>query len=188
MNRFALDLLVLLVLAGGCADSAERGSGEAPEDPTPEPFPPIRIDAGFARTPPVLFDAAPAVEGPRCFRAGLHLPPDCRLAGEWRLSHSQPDSPCPFGASRHSISLYEGGTLLCLQPGDDFQMMEPGTGGTCSVVLSGQHPVPAASDPYVETWTSWLTFTGDGGSGETRVTVNGGSNCMRKFQTTIERK
>jgi hypothetical protein len=48
--------------------------------------------------------------------------------------------------------------------------------------------VSAASDPYTETWISRLIFTTDGGRGETQVTVSGGSNCMRKFQTTIERK
>jgi len=186
MNRFVLHTALALALAAGCTyDSGGGVSIEGPADPDPV-FPPTFMDGGPPL--PLPLDTAPAVEGARCFRAGLHLPPGCLPAGEWRLTHSQPDSPCPFGASRHVILLYEGSSLLCLQPGDDFQMMEPGTGGTCSVILSGQHPVRAASVPYTETWTSWLTFTPDGGSGETRVTVNGGGNCMRKFQTTIERK
>jgi hypothetical protein len=66
--------------------------------------------------------------------------------------------------------------------------MQPGPAGTCAVELSGRHDVPAAAVPYTESWTSRLTFTGDTGTGETVVAVSGGNNCMRKFQTTIDRK
>ncbi len=113
----------------------------------------------------------------------------CKLAGDWRLLHSMPEGDCPFGASRHEIRLIDHlGLEICLMATEDFQLVQSGPAGTCAIALSGQHEVSAASAPYTESWVSRLTFTGDTGTGETLIVVSGGSNCMRKFQTTIDRK
>jgi hypothetical protein len=176
---------LIAVLALGCL-APERAGGSAGvlSEPVPDFTPPRQAlppDGGrFA-------DVSPPTESPQCFKSGV-LPPGCDPTGEWRLTHGQPDSPCPFGASQHVIRLFAGDGLLCLQPVDDFQFLAPGPAGSCAVELSGTHPVPAAAEPYTETWTSWLTFSGAGGRGETQVVVSGSNNCMRKFQTTIDRK
>jgi hypothetical protein len=166
---------LIAVLMLGCEPQV-RGGGIAPSQPPRKSAPPQQVlppDGGF-------------VESPQCFKGVL--PPGCDPTGDWRLTHGQPDSPCPFGASQHVIQLLAGDGLLCLQPVDDFQFVAPGPAGTCAVELTGRHEVTAAAAPYTETWTSWLTFTDAGGHGETQVVVSGGNNCMRKFQTTIDRK
>jgi hypothetical protein len=186
--RFA----VCLLLCAGCVPGNEGvssvGGGGGPMGG--QDFPGVAVSA----------DAAPPLSPPRrlppdggviteasCLERML-FPLDCNLVGEWRLLHSQPDSPCPFGASRHVIHVDDVQGLLCLEPGEDFQAMAAGPVGTCALVLTGRHDVTAASEAYSESWTSRLTFTGDTGTGETTVVVTGGSNCMRKFQTVIDRK
>jgi hypothetical protein len=172
-----LGLMVVLIL--GCGPHGlERGGGIAPTEPVPDLSPPREV------LPP---DGGRFAEGPQCFKLSV-LPPGCDPSGEWRLTHGQPDSPCPFGASQQVIQLLAGEGGLCLQIVDDFQFLAPGPADTCAVELTGRHDVPAAALPYTEVWTSRLTFTGAGGHGETEVVVSGGNNCMRKFQTTIDRK
>jgi hypothetical protein len=182
--------LLLMVLAAGCGPMGiETRTGGVDEPPIPESLPPrALIDGGRAPGPmPAPTPEFPMGETPLCFATRV-LPAGCDPAGQWRLTHSQPEGVCPYGASRHDIVLFSGMGLLCMQWAPDFQKIEAGPPGACAIVLSGTHPVPAASVPYMEAWTSRLTFSAGGGSGETEVVVTGGSNCMRKFQTTIDRK
>src|SRR6185436_1648015 len=107
------------------------------------------------------------VESPQCFKTSA-MPPGCDPTGEWRLTHSHPEGDCPFGASQHVIRLFAGEGLLCLEPVEDFQLLEAVDPGRCSVVLAGTHMVLAASMPFTERWASQLTFAGPGGTGETQ--------------------
>ena len=181
MNRAGL--IATLVLGCGPQASSRSGSGPVPE-PEISPPPIFVVDGGSAFIAP---DTARPEEGPQCFRTGA-MPPGCDPTGEWRLTHGHPEGDCPFGASQHVIRLFAGEGLLCLQPVEDFQFLKAGEPGTCSVVLAGTHMVPAASVPLTEIWASRITFVGAGGVGETLVSVSGGATCMRKFQTTIDRK
>src|SRR5688572_22315654 len=163
MKRVAL---ALIGLAGCSRFEGEAGGGGGIDVP-----PGIEVD----EPPPVREarrDGGPPVASALCVPLTA-LPSPCDAVGQWRLTHGQPDSPCPFGASRHDIRLYETAGALCLDPVDDFQRLEPGNQGTCSMVLSGQKVIGAASVPYTETWTSWLTFSEGRGSGETQVAVSG---------------
>jgi len=179
----------MAVAVAGCVNFGPQGHGGVGggtnvgvEDPLP-PAPRVALDAGSFVTLP---DGG-VTTGLGCFFRDV-LPADCDLAGAWRLLHAQPIGVCPFGASRHDIRLAQVGGQLCIEPGEDFQLMQPGPSGACAIVISGRHDVGAAAVPYTESWTGQLTFTGDTGSGETVVAVSGGNNCTRKFQTTIDRK
>jgi len=182
-------LIAVLVL--GCLGpqvGPRSGGTSAPTPDFTEPSARAVGDGGIAGFGPSLpIDGPPAMDSPQCFKTTA-LPPGCEPGGEWRLTHGQPEGDCPFGASQHVITLFAGGGYLCLQPVDDFQLLQAGAPGTCAVELTGMHVVTAAVEPYTETWTSRLTFAAGGGTGETQVSVSGGHNCVRKFQTTIDRK
>src|SRR4051812_34730268 len=124
---YKMAFLGLLALAGGMElggrSSEQTGGGSGP---LPEPI----FDGGATSG----VDFAPPAEGGGCVAMAL-LGPQCHLAGGWVLTHSNPDQPCPFGASRHRIDLVATDQVLCLTPGEDFQMLELGTGAPCAVVL-----------------------------------------------------
>jgi hypothetical protein len=180
-------LASLALLAAGCVSITSPEPSGGINDPGVEQVPPRFVIDGGARTQGPLAADAGFVPGQGCLSLSA-LPIGCDLVGEWRLLHSQPDSPCPFGASRHVIRMLDGISKVCLETGQDFQLMEAGPPGLCAVRLFGFHQVFAAAEPYTETWSSDLTFTGNTGTGQTLVVVSGGNNCMRKFQTTIDRK
>lgn len=180
-------LLWLALVLAGCSQFEPSGRVGGTQAPVPMGTTSPPTPGG----PPRPIDAGGVVPPGYCVPRSA-LPAGCALEGQWRLTHSQPDMPCPFGASRHDIRFYEMGELLCLDPGADFQGMGAGNPGTCALMLAGFHVVPAAAPPYTETWAARLTFVEDGGSGETQVVVQViGQNdprCTRKFQTAIERK
>jgi len=179
-------LACLALLAAGCVNPGrESGRFGGVEESPPTQAPPFVIDGGFgARAVPA--DAGISPNASCIFRS--ELPVDCDPVGEWRLLHSQPEGDCPFGASRHVIRLLDGISRVCLEESEDFRRLEPGPSGRCALRLTGTHQVSAAAQPYTEFWISDLTFTGNTGTGETVVMVSGGNNCMRKFQTAIDRK
>jgi hypothetical protein len=178
MNRWTAWLGVLAV--AGCVELGGRSSSRTAGGSAPE-FEPI-ADGGA----PNGGEGRSRGDVGGCIAADL-LGPECRLAGGWILTHSNPDQPCPFGASRHRVDLLTADQQLCIQRGDDFQNLELGTGAPCSIVLRGERTLTNTSESYREIWTSRLTFLGDGGAGETEIEVSGGSNCRRTFQTTVTR-